>query len=96
MDSLTTTGDGEAKTMTSDSGEQQRHVPFMGSASCSCVWSLWMPGQQVMRLELVLEGWQRVERGVNKVAQIALCHWQFRNDRGWSSSGLWMSGVQEC
>lgn len=28
MDSLTTTGDGEAKTMTSDSGEQQRQVPF--------------------------------------------------------------------
>lgn len=28
MDSLTTTGDGEAKTMTSDSGEQKRKVPF--------------------------------------------------------------------
>lgn len=73
MDSLTTTGDGEAKTMTSDSGEQQRQVPFTGSASRSCVWFLWMPGQKVMRLELVLEGWQRVGRGVNKVAQIALC-----------------------
>lgn len=96
MDSLTTTGDGEAKTMTSDSGEQQRQVPFTGSASRSCVWFLWMPGQQVMRLELVLEGWQRAGRGVNEGAQIALCHWQFRDDRGWSGSGLWMSAVQEC
>lgn len=79
--------------MTSDSGEQQRQVPFTGSASRSCVWFLWMPGQQVMRLELVLEGWQRAGRGVNKGAQIALCHLQFRDDRGWSGSGLWMSAV---
>ena len=57
--------------MTSDSGEQQRQVPFTGSASRSCVWFLWRPGQQVMRLELVLEGWQRAGRGVNKGAQIA-------------------------
>lgn len=32
MDSLTTTGDGEAKTMTSDSGEQQKREPSWGSA----------------------------------------------------------------
>ena len=98
MDSLTTTGDGEAKTMTSDSGEQKRQVPFRGLCS---QWWLWKPTfYSTFRWQTSRTGGfgltgRQVQRA-GRMAQIALCHWQCGGDGRWPVSGLWVLGVRKC
>lgn len=94
MDSLTTTGDGEAKTMTSDSGEQkemgslQRALPRVALGTCDCTWGFRIgPGRW--------HGWKE-SRGTNFSGP-----WQCRNNGGCllltcGNLGFWYIDSNSC